>query len=91
MHHIVFKNVSLPSVVYTITILLRRRRRVSAHDDNSPFSFWTRTRTLKIIFKSEEILRQNERVGVTAAEITCKRTQSQSKKGHFTAFTIVVA
>lgn len=39
MHHIVFKNVSLPSVVYTITILLRRRRRVSAHDDNSPFSF----------------------------------------------------
>ena len=33
MHHIVFKNVSLPSVVYTITILLRRRRRVSAHDD----------------------------------------------------------
>lgn len=57
MHHIVFKNVSLPSVVYTITILLRCRRRVSAHDDNSPFSFRTRTRTLKIIFKSEEILR----------------------------------
>ena len=43
MHHIVFKNVSLPSVVYTITILLRCRRRVSAHDDNSPFSFRTRT------------------------------------------------
>ena len=39
MHHIAFKNVSLPSVVYTITILLRRRHRVSAHDDNSPFSF----------------------------------------------------
>ena len=57
MHHIVFKNVSLPSVVYTSTILLRRRRRVSAHDDNSPFSFCTRTRTLKVIFKSEEILR----------------------------------
>ena len=57
MHHIVFKNVSLPYVVYTITILLRRRRSVSAHDDNSPFSFRTRARTLKIIFKFEEILR----------------------------------